>query len=152
LKTFPSSIPNLFFFRHGKNVSGVAAGKKFGEKLFYKWWKRACKNLNITDVDLYGGTRHSSAVDLRQYYTPEQIKRSTMHSTNKAFERYFQISKDELQGMYETTSGKHLENKKATHQKDKCPNLQHINGRGGKIRTYDLLLPRQFIYRFCAPI
>ena len=72
-------------------------------KLFYKWWKRACDNLGVVDVDLYGGTRHSSAVGLRDFATPEQIKRATMHTTNKAFERYFQVSKEELQRLYSAT-------------------------------------------------
>jgi len=42
-------------------------------------------------------------VDLRNYATPEQIKSATMHTTNKAFERYFQVSKEELQEMYNHT-------------------------------------------------
>ena len=111
LSKYPVSLPGIYFFRHGKNVKGVAGGTKFGEKIFYKWWKKACKNLGIENVDMYGGTRHSSAIDLRKKYTPEQIKRSTMHSTSKAFDRYFQISRDELEMMYETTSGKQVENK-----------------------------------------
>lgn len=101
LDKIPQGLPGVRFFRHGKGVSGVTPGSKFGDKIFYKWWKRACENLDIEGVDLYGGTRHSSAIELRKLYTPEQIKRSTMHTTNKAFERYFQVSRDELQDMYE---------------------------------------------------
>jgi len=41
-------------------VSGVTPGAHFGQKLFHKWWKNACDNLGIKDVDLYRGTRHSS--------------------------------------------------------------------------------------------
>jgi hypothetical protein len=55
---------------------------------------------------LYGGTRHSSAIALRKYRTPEEIKRATMHSTNKAFERYFRIESDDLRGIYEDTREK----------------------------------------------
>ena len=64
---------------------------------------KACKNLGIEGVDLYGGTRHSSAKALRAYRTPEEIKRATMHSTNKAFERYFQIESDDLRKIYSKT-------------------------------------------------
>ena len=103
LKNMPTGLPELYFFRHGKNVSGCTPGQRFGEKLFYKWWKRACDNLEIENVDLYGGTRHSSAIALRDHATPEQIKRATMHSTSKAFDRYFLVSKSELQEMYEAT-------------------------------------------------
>jgi hypothetical protein len=41
-------------------------GQPFGEKYLYKWWKRTCANLGIEDVDLYSGTRHSSATALNQ--------------------------------------------------------------------------------------
>lgn len=99
LKTFPAALPHLYFFRH-KPGYRTTKGQQFGKGLFYKYWRKACKNLGIEDVDLYGGTRHSSAMALREFATPEQIKRATMHSTNKAFERYFQVSKDELQTLY----------------------------------------------------
>jgi integrase len=87
---------SLFFFRH-------ANGKRFGKKHFYKVWKRACRNLKIDDVDLYGGTRHSSARALRRYYTPEQIRAASMHSTDRSFERYFWQEGDDLRKIYDTT-------------------------------------------------
>jgi uncharacterized protein Yka (UPF0111/DUF47 family) len=65
----------------------------------------------IEGVDLYGGTRHSSAIALRKYRTPEEIRRATMHSTNKAFERYFRIESDDLRDIYKDT-------KKATKKAD----------------------------------
>jgi hypothetical protein len=65
----------------------------------------ACGNLGVEGVDLYGGTRHSSAKALRQFCSPEEIKRATMHSTNKAFERYFQIEADDLRTIYGKTRG-----------------------------------------------
>ncbi len=51
-------------------------------------------------VDLYGGTRHSTATALREHFTPEQIKRATMHSTNQAFERHFQTDGEDLRKIY----------------------------------------------------
>jgi integrase len=90
--SLPQGLPHLPFFRHGGGVSGCTSGQPFGHKYFYKWWLRACENLGVAGVDLYGGTRHSSATALKQYLTPEQIKAGTMHSTNKAFERYFQTN------------------------------------------------------------
>jgi integrase len=92
VKSFPSALPHLYFFRHG-NRKGVPRSKahRFGKDYLYTWWKRACKNLGIENVDLYGGTRHSSVRALREYFSPEEIKQyGTTHSTNKAFERYFQ--------------------------------------------------------------
>jgi hypothetical protein len=65
--------------------------------------KKACKNLGIEGIDLYGGTRHSSAKALRKHRTPEEIRRATMHSTNKAFDRYFSMESDDLRSIYKDT-------------------------------------------------
>jgi len=83
-------LPDLHFFRHGKGIQSVKPGSKFGQRYLYKWWKKACANLGIEGVDLYGGTRHSTATALGEVMTPEQIKTGTMHTTNKAFDRYYQ--------------------------------------------------------------
>lgn len=90
LKNMPRGLPNLYYFRHSKGIQGCKEGQKFGEKYIYKKWKMACENLRIYDLDLYGGTRHTTATALGEKLTPEQIKKGTHHSTNKAFERYFQ--------------------------------------------------------------
>ena len=41
--------------------------------------------------------------ELRRQFSPEQIKRATMHSTNQAFERYFQMEGDDLREIYAGT-------------------------------------------------
>jgi len=94
LKSLPRGLPNLYVFRHKD-------GQHYGEKYFYKWWKRAGENLGITDVDLYGGTRHSTVKYLRQYFSFEEIKIASMHSTNKAFERYFQFEIEDVTKVYQ---------------------------------------------------
>ncbi len=104
LKSMPRGLPYLYFFRHVKGISGVTAGQKFGNKYFYKWWKKACKNLNINEVDLYGGTRHSTVTALRDKYTPEEIRKATLHSTNKAFDRYLQVETNDARSVYETAN------------------------------------------------
>jgi len=108
LRSLPTSLPDLYFFRHLPGISGCKAGQKFGKKYLYKWWKKACNNLGIEGVDLYGGTRHSSARALRQHFSPEEIKRATMHSTNKAFERYFQIEVEDVRKVYQKAADKDL--------------------------------------------
>ena len=97
IKNFPRSLnPDLYFFRHMSGRSGVGAGEQFGPKYFKKWWDKACANLGIEGVDLYGGTKHSTATALGELLTPEQIKRGgTGSATNKAFERYFQPRRTE---------------------------------------------------------
>jgi len=93
IKSFPRAInPDFYFFRHTAKRSGLkTTGEQFGPKYFKKWWDKACENLGIKGVDLYGGTKHSTATALGDSLTPEQIKRGgTGSATNKAFERYFQ--------------------------------------------------------------
>lgn len=112
--SLPVGLPELPFFRHTSGKGGVKVGQQFGEKYLYKWWKRACENLGIEGVDLYGGTRHSSATALKDQCTPEQIKAGTMHTTNKAFERYFQRKSDDAIQVYSLTeTGHERDTKKA---------------------------------------
>jgi integrase len=89
IRSLPKGLPDLYFFRHLPGRSGVAAGAKFGPRYLYKWWKKACDNLGVEGVDLYGGTRHSTATALGQICTPEEVKDATGH-VSEAFERYFQ--------------------------------------------------------------
>ena len=37
--------------------------------------------------------------------TPEEIKRSSMHTTKKGFDRYFQIEMEDVRGIYRDTTG-----------------------------------------------
>lgn len=97
----PRELPHLYFFRHVKGIPGVAGGEKFGNRYFYKWWKKACVNLGIVGVDLDGGTRHSTTTALRELFSPEEIRRSgTLHTTNKAFDRYMQVKPEDARNMY----------------------------------------------------
>jgi len=50
------------------------------------------------------GTRHSSARALRKFFSPEEIKRATMHSSNAAFERYFTMESDDLRSIYKRSA------------------------------------------------
>jgi len=104
LRSLPRAFPNLPFFRHFKGNGAAKPGQQFGHDYLYRWWKRACKEVGVEGVDLYGGTRHSTVIYLReQGYTPEEIKRASMHSTNKAFERYLQVTANELTPIYGAT-------------------------------------------------
>ena len=64
-------------FRIGVNLGDVIAedGRLYGDGV-----NIAARVESLADAgDLYGGTRHSSAIALRKYRTPEEIKRATMH-------------------------------------------------------------------------
>jgi hypothetical protein len=87
-------------FQNGWNFC-EGQGAVFGPRYLYRWWKRACKEVGVEDVDLYGGTRHSTVTALSKSLTPEEIKKGTMHSTNKAFERYFQKQASDAKMVYQ---------------------------------------------------
>jgi hypothetical protein len=114
----------LYHIRIRNGIKGVGfnEGTPFGQHVLYDWWKKACGNIGILDVDMYGGTRHSSARALRAKFSPEQIKRATMHSTSKAFERYFKVESDEVRTIYE--SGNALVIKNGPSEKYKLLNIQ----------------------------
>jgi integrase len=106
VKSFPKALPGVYFFRHHNKRKGVKkSSQRMGRDYLYNKAKEAMKNLGIDGVDLYGLTRHSSARALRKLHTPEEIKRATMHSTNKAFERYFALEMDDVRAIYEGTRG-----------------------------------------------
>lgn len=100
IKQLPQGLPGLYFFRHVPGISGCTPGQQFGEKYFYKWWKKACENLGIVGVDLYGGTKHSTASALRKVLSPEQIQRGAKISTNDAFYRYLQMNDSDALMVY----------------------------------------------------
>lgn len=97
-KSFPRGLPDLYFFRH---ENGPHKGKRYGKDRFYSNWKRACKNLNIEGVDLYGGTKHSTVKAMRQYFRPDEIRKGTGIVSNSAFERYYQDEFEDELKIYE---------------------------------------------------
>jgi integrase len=118
---FPQGLPGIRFFRHVPGLSGIQAGAPFGPRYLYKWWKRACANLGIVGVDLYGGTRHSTACALTEFCSPEEIKHATMHTTNKAFERYFRMEKSKLRSIYQHTQRQEKGGTRVAHQNGSTP-------------------------------
>jgi integrase len=103
IRSLPRSFPKMPFFRRDRGGGGEAAGRPYGPRMFYRNWMKACENLGIEGIDLYDGTRHSSAQGLRKHLSPEGIRRLTGHETNKAFERYYQVGIDEMREGYSLT-------------------------------------------------
>jgi hypothetical protein len=106
------AIPELLYFRHPSGVKGATAGEPFGARYLYKWWKKACADLKIEGVDLYGGTRHSTTTALGEHLSPEQIQDATGHAS-KAFRRYFQGDREravKATQVIKTLSNQHLNN------------------------------------------
>jgi len=81
VKTLPRGFPYLYFFRHPN-------GKQFGQKLLWKYWKKACANLGVEGVSVYPGTKHSTATFLKQELGYQAAKEATGHTTDKAFGGY----------------------------------------------------------------
>jgi hypothetical protein len=98
LDELPRGFASMPLFRHDVPDYGVRAGERFGQAAFYRAWKRACKRLGIEGVDLYGGTRHSSAVALYKEagVSPEEIQKATGHKSSVAFTRYFKLDIDDV--------------------------------------------------------
>ena len=86
-----TGFPSLPFFRHIPGISGAKANKLFGHKQFYKWWIKACENLGIEGIDLYGGTRHTTTTEIARRQGEDKAIKATGHETNKAFRRYCQV-------------------------------------------------------------
>ena len=66
----------------------------FGGKYFKKWWDRACFKLGIQNLDLYGGTRHTSTTEIARRAGTQNAREASGHETNKAFDRYCQFQND----------------------------------------------------------
>ena len=86
-KQYPA-VDSVLFFRKPDN-------EPFGINLLYKTWKKACKVIGIHDVDLYGGTRHSSITAIAKAAGKDKARKYSGHLTNKAFDRYCQIGDDD---------------------------------------------------------
>jgi len=104
LNSMPRSFPEMYFFRHIKGNGAALRGGKFGKDYLYKQWRVACDNLGLGGVSLYPGTRHTTAVAMRgNKISPESIKRAMGTKSNKAFERYLQVTGNELRTLYQDT-------------------------------------------------
>lgn len=86
-KEYPA-VDSVLFFRSLNN-------KPFGVNIFYKHWKKACMEFGIHDLDLYGGTRHSSITAIAKAVGKDKARKYSGHNTNKAFDRYCQIGDDD---------------------------------------------------------
>lgn len=109
VRSFPAAVGNPYFFRHTTGKGGVKAGSQFGPAYLRKWWQKACEEMGVKGVPLYPGTKHSSIIALGDQFTPEQIKKhGSGHTTNKAFDRYYQVDaakKRELFAQARCTTG-----------------------------------------------
>lgn len=96
IRGLPKGFPLLPFFRRDAGGGGRHKNTAFGKHYLYDLWKKACKAAGVEGVDLYGGTRHSTCRFLREAgKTPEEVRRLTDHSTNKAFDRYLALDSEE---------------------------------------------------------
>ena len=84
------SIGHVKFFRHQTTQKGCRKDDPYGKRYFYKWWIKACDNLGIEGLDLYGGTRHTTTTAIADLADELSAKKASGHMTNKAFERYCQ--------------------------------------------------------------
>lgn len=105
LKYLPKSFPEMYLFRHEKGNGNAKPGTQFGRDYLTRWWNEACRNLGVEGVSLYPGTRHSTAVALKEGRSAEDIKRGMGTRSNKAFERYLQLTSAEQLSIYQDARG-----------------------------------------------
>lgn len=98
IKSLPPGFPEQHFLRHDE---GKYVGKRYGVNHLNNMWKKACKNLGIKGVSLYPGTKHTTIRGLRQYLRPDEIRKGTGITSNKAFERYFATEFEDELKLYE---------------------------------------------------
>lgn len=91
IRNLQRAFPRTPFFRDKYH-------QRFGRNMMYRAWKKAASQMGCYDVDLYGGTRHSSAIALYKEHgvSPEEIKKATGHKTSVAFTRYFKLDIDDI--------------------------------------------------------
>jgi len=91
-RQFPAT-DDVLFFRHTENsrFPNVCIGKDY----LYRAWKKACEHFGIFDLDLYGGTRHSSTTAIGKLLGKRKARDFSGHDTNQAFERYCQIGEQD---------------------------------------------------------
>jgi len=91
LKRQHPALPHVPFFRHVGGIKGTVPGQPYGKKYFYKWWVKACSLLNVNGVDLYAGTRHTSATQTARRLGKEAARAGLGNTSNKSIERYIQV-------------------------------------------------------------
>lgn len=91
-KQYPA-MPEAYFFRHTKGISGCSEDERFGNKLLNVWFKKAAALLNVHGVTLYGGTKHTTATETARLLGKDTAKKAS-GLTNKAAERYIMVEDD----------------------------------------------------------
>ena len=108
---FPA-LPDIPFFRHHGGVQSVKQDQPFGPKYFRQCWKRACDKLGLQDLDLYGGTRHTTTTEIARRAGTANARKASAHETNAAFDRYCQYQEDTAFNMAKIVKGDNSTGKK----------------------------------------
>ncbi|MCG8410938.1 MAG: hypothetical protein MI739_06620, partial [Bacteroidales bacterium] len=98
-KAYPA-IQEMPFFRHTEQ-RGIKADTPFFQNYLYKQWKKVCALFDIHDLDLYGGTRHTTTTAIAKVAGKKKARIFSGHDTNKAFDRYCQIGEKDSHDMAE---------------------------------------------------
>jgi len=65
---------------------GAKTGKPFGQRYLYEWWEKACASNGVEGVDLYGGSKHITAVPIRHPADHLDLEELELYIFNLAFE------------------------------------------------------------------
>ena len=109
MKAMYPAGPATLFFRHPPGIRGVQADDPFGKGFLYKKFKRACRDIGIDDLDMYGGTRHTTITAIGRAAGKTAARKHSGHDTDAAFDRYCQIDDEsdaEMAGLVAKIRGK----------------------------------------------
>lgn len=99
------ALPGVLFFRHHGGFQRVEHDQPFGPKFLKTRWDAACHELGIHDLDLYGGTRHTTTTEIARRAGTDNARKASAHETNKAFDRYCQYQEDTAFEMAQIVKG-----------------------------------------------
>jgi hypothetical protein len=92
LKDLPIPFNKKYYFLRHDN------GSRYGKDYLYYQWKKACRTLNIKDVDLYGGTKHTTITEWGKKYPLQMIKQAA--NVTACTERYIHLNEEDVKGLY----------------------------------------------------
>lgn len=95
------AMPDMPFFRHCANGTNYKRDQQMGENCFRRWWNRACKEVGVEGVQLYGGTKHTTTTATAKMLNREAAKAATGHKSDRAFDRYCQTEGQEALAVHE---------------------------------------------------
>jgi len=93
IKTLPRGFPEMYFLRYERT------GRRFGPNRLTTVWLKACRDLGISGVCLYSGTKHSTVSDLAKIH-PSRLLEKAAGISERALRRYAVLQEEDCVDLY----------------------------------------------------